>query len=100
TASTKQYEHLLRYVRGGGTLFVSIPHLSTNVKRNYGTYTVDELVNGGDFADLRGVRVKGPGERYYWATLPHDSTELGVRYPRRFGIMTTRMGDIEITDPA
>ncbi len=100
TASTKQYEHLLRYVRGGGTLFVSIPHLSTNVKRNYGTYTVDELVNGGDFADLCGVRVKGPGERYYWATLPHDSTELGVRYPRRFGIMTTRMGDIEITDPA
>lgn len=100
TASDKQYELLKQYVHGGGTLFISIPHLSTNRRRNYGSYTVDELVNGGDFSELCGVKVKGPGERFYWATAPHDSTELGFKFPRRFGIMATRMGNIEITDPA
>ena len=99
TASQAQYELLKRYVRCGGILFIAIPHLSTNVARNYGSYTVDELVQGGDFSDLCGVRVKGRGDRFYWATAPEGSNELGFTFPRRFGIMATSMGDIEITDP-
>lgn len=100
TASPRQYELLLDYVRRGGTLFISIPHLSTNDRRNYSSFGVEELVNGGDFSDLCGVRVEGPGERFYWATVPHDSTELGVRYPRRFGIMAVPMGEVQIVDPS
>lgn len=99
TATPQQYEALLAYVRAGGTLFIGIPHLSTNARRNYTSYGVDELINGGDFSELCGVRVKGPGERFYWATLPHDSDELGCRFPRRFGIIAAPIGEIEITDP-
>jgi hypothetical protein len=99
TASDKQYAELIRYVRGGGILFISIPHLSTNVSRNYAGYGVEELVNGGDFSALCGVKVKGKGRRYYWATAPDRTGELGFVHPRRFGIMAHCMGEIEITDP-
>jgi hypothetical protein len=100
TSSSKQYETLKMYVANGGTLFIAIPQLSTNITRNFGDYGVDELVNGGDFSELCGVKVKGRGKRIYWATAPDNSEELGFKFPRRFGILTTCMGDIEITDPA
>jgi len=100
TASDKQYSELTRYVQDGGTLFIAIPHLSTNVTRNYAAYGVDELVNAGDFSELCGVKVRGKGQRYHWATAPDRKGELGFKHPRRFGIMGTCMGDIEITDPA
>jgi hypothetical protein len=100
TASDEQYKILTQYVAKGGRLFISIPHLSTNTRRNYSSYTVDELVNHGDFSELCGVKVKGRGARFYWATAPHGCSELGFKFPRRFGIMGTPMGDIEITDPA
>ncbi len=100
TCSEKQYAILRQYVENGGILFIAIPHLSTNATRNYGAYGRDELVRGGDFSDLCGVRVKGRGKRFYWATAPDGTDELGFRFPRRFGIMSTCMGDIEITDPA
>jgi hypothetical protein len=98
TSSPKQYDILKEYVANGGTLFISIPHLSTNITRNYGAYKVDELVNGGDFSDLCGVKVKGKGDRFYWATAPHGSDELGFKFPSRFGVMQTCMGDIEVID--
>ena len=99
TASDKQYTELTRYVRAGGTLFISIPHLSKNITRNYANYGVEELVNHGDFSELCGVRVLGRGDRFYWATAPDRKGELGFEHPRRFGILTTCMGKIEITDP-
>jgi len=98
TASELQYEVLAEYVRRGGVLFVSIPHLSTNVTRDYTSYTAGELVRGGDFGELCGVKVTGPGERFYWATAPEGSSELGFAFPRRFGIMGTRLGRISIVD--
>ncbi len=100
TASGKQYTELCRYVANGGILFISIPHLSTNVTRNYGSFGVDELVRGGDFSELCGVRVKGKGRRFFWATAPDRKGDLGFEFPRRFGIMSTCMGEIEITDPS
>ncbi len=100
TSSDKQYAILKQYVANGGKLFIAIPHLSTNDRRNYGTYTVDELVNGGDFSELCGVRVKGKGDRFYWATAPYKASDIGFKFPRRFGILATPMGNIEITDPS
>lgn len=99
TASEKQYRELCRYVENGGILFLSIPQLSTNATRNYGSYGVEELVHGGDFSELCGVKVKGKGRRIYWASAPDKKGELGFVFPRRFGILTVCMGDIEITDP-
>jgi len=99
TASEKQFAALCRYVENGGILFLSIPHLSTNVTRNYGSFALEELVRGGDFSELCGVRVTGKGRRYYWATAPDDKGELGFKFPRRFGIMSTCVGNLEITDP-
>lgn len=99
TCSEKQYTQLTEYVRAGGTLFISIPHLSTNVHRNYSSFTVDELVRRGDFSELCGVKVKGKGERFYWATASEDHDgALGFKFPREFGIITTCLGEIEIVD--
>ncbi len=100
TASEKQYQALCRYVESGGILFLSLPHLSTNVTRNYGSFGVEELVHGGDFSALCGLKVKGKGRRFYWATAPDRAGELGFEFPRRFGIMSTCMADIEMTDPS
>ena len=100
TASDTQYGLLKQFVANGGTLFISIPHLSTNTRRSYAAYAVEELVNGGDFSELCGVKVKGRGRRYYWATAPRESEVLGIKFPQRFGIMQTCLGDLEITDPS
>lgn len=100
TATPKQYEVLVDYVKRGGILFVSIPHLSTNATRNFTSYGVDELINGGDFSELCGVKVKGRGPYTYWVTAPRDGDgSLGFKFCRRFGINFVPHGDIEITDP-
>jgi hypothetical protein len=100
TSSEKQVATLKQYVANGGTLFISIPHLSTDARRNYGNYGVKDLVHQGDFSDWCGVKVKGRGPRIYWATAPDHVSELGFSFPRRFGVLTTNIGEIEITDPA
>lgn len=99
TASEKQYSELCRYVKNGGILFVSVPQLSTNVERNYNAFEVGELVHGGDFSELCGVKVKGRGQRFYWATTPDEKGELGFDFPRRFGILSVCMGEIAIVSP-
>jgi len=98
TASKKQYTELSQYVRNGGVLFVSIPHFGTHANRNYTSYGVEDLLYGGDFSELCGVKVKAAGRRIYWATAPDSQDRLGFVFPRRFGIFTTRIGEIEITD--
>ncbi|NLF22903.1 MAG: hypothetical protein GX590_07045 [Lentisphaerae bacterium] len=100
TSSPQQVETLKRYVAGGGTLFISIPQLSTDARRNHGAFGVEDLVHQGDFSDWCGVRVLGRGPRIYWATAPDGVNGLGFSFPRRFGVLTTSIGEIEITDPA
>ena len=55
TMTEEQYAKLKQYVEGGGHLLAALPHLRTNIKRDE-DFT---LLNGGDFADLFGVRVTG-----------------------------------------
>ena len=97
TCSEKQYGILKEYVYNGGTLFISTPQLSTNETRNF-AYNADELVNGGDFSELCGVKVLGKGDRFYWATAPIGQEKL-FKFPRRFGIIASRIANVEITDP-
>ena len=97
SASAAQYTALLAYVKAGGTLFLSIPHLSTNSKRNYLDYGAEELVEGGDFTELCGVRVKKRGRQFYWATLRGADNMFGFPRPRKFGVFASHMGELEIT---
>ena len=96
TCTEAQYAALVAYVRAGGTLFVSIPHLSTNTRRNYTSYGVEDLVRGGDFSELCGVKVLGRGKQFYWAVTPGEGRPLGVSPHRKFGVCMTHMGQIEI----
>lgn len=98
TCSEKQYQILRDYVEGGGTLFISIPQLATLETRTF-AFTTKELVHGGDFSDLCGVRVLGKGDNIYWAMVPQGETRLECAFPRRFGILGVPVGKIEVTDP-
>ena len=98
TCSEQQYETLVRYVGAGGRLCISLPHLSCNRVRNYRDYTVGELVNGGDFSALCGLKVVARGDRFYWAT-GNTSTPnaMGLACPRRYGIMATPLATLDYT---
>lgn len=101
TCSPKQYAALVEYVRAGGRLCLGIPHLSTNAARDYHGYGVDDLVNGGDFTELCGLRVTGRGGRFYWATGPALTPNcLGLAVPRRYGIIGCPLGLVELADPS
>ncbi len=102
SCSEKQYAILCDYVRGGGRLVIALPHLSCDLTRKYQTFTLDDLVNKGDFSELCGIRVKGRTGRVWWATSAEPvkkPNRLGIVWPRRFGILGTHLGDIEFTDP-
>ncbi len=99
TASAAQYEILTQYVTRGGTLFIGLAHLSTNDRRNYASFTRAELVHGGDFSALCGLKIAGRGRRIYWATAPEHNRELGFAFPRRFGIIQACLGEIDIVAP-
>ena len=104
TCSPRQYQTLCDYVQGGGRLVIALPHLSCDITRKYQTFTLDDLVNGGDFSALCGIRVKGMTPRIWWATAAEPDRSkvnaLGIRWPRRFGIMGMKLGDIAFTEPA
>ena len=101
TCTPKQYAILCDYVKRGGRLCLAIPHLSTNDKRNYDFFAKEELVNGGDFSELCGLKVVDQGERFYWATgVDRRKNCLGLVARRRYGIMGMPLGKVEYTGPA
>ncbi len=65
TMIPEDYAKLLDYVRNGGTLLTGLPQFSTHVRRDFLRSWQDlALWNGGDFTELCGVRITGPGEEY------------------------------------
>ncbi len=50
---------LAKYVENGGTLFLSLPHLSTRLDREYVDYTASDLVGSGDLSLLIEAKVAG-----------------------------------------
>lgn len=98
TCSEKQYNTLLEYVKQGGKLFISLPHFSTDIARNYTNYKTADLVRGGDLSELCGVKVKGPGVRFYWANMK-TLTENCLGKTRFFGVFSGRIANVELTDP-
>lgn len=65
TADDTCYERMAAYVKSGGTLFLSIPHLTTNESRAFLRQGLEplNLLQGGDFADLLGLRARGKADR-------------------------------------
>jgi hypothetical protein len=96
TATSAQYTLLKQYVRGGGKLFLGIPHLSRNVTREYRNYSVDDLVRQGRVGDLCGLRIKGRGRRYTWAMIANDPNPLNLPKGKRYGAFGTHVGDVEL----
>lgn len=63
TMTPEIYEKLVAYVEQGGTLFMAVPQLSCHEGRDFLQDMRDlNLISGGDFRDLFGVRVTGPEE--------------------------------------
>ena len=98
SAKEDDYPLLVDYVRGGGLLFVSIPHLSRNVTRNFVSYGVDELIHGGDFSELAGCRVKGRGKKFHWSLARDEKKIVGLPWNQRYGVTGTHLGELEFTD--
>ena len=65
SADEQTYRRMAQYVQGGGTLFLGIPHLTTNESRKFllGDLEPLNLLWNGDFADLLGLRARGKAER-------------------------------------
>ncbi len=99
SATPRQYALLEAYVKAGGCLFLALPHLSTRTDRNSTAYSPEDLIYGGDITSLCGVRVRGKGRRFYWATAFNPDTPANFHFPRRFGVMGATLGDLEIVDP-
>ena len=98
TCSERQYGVLVDYVRGGGRLCIAIPHLSCDMTRNYRNFGLEDLVNGGDFSELCGLKVTGRGDRFYWATGNTTTPNaMGLACPRRYGIMAAPLATLEYT---
>jgi hypothetical protein len=74
TMLEEDYKKLKAYVMDGGTLFLSVPHLSTHETRDH-LLSMDDLslYVEGNIQDLCGVKILGRGDRYcgHWqATTP------------------------------
>lgn len=100
TCSPKQYKVLTEYVQGGGKLCLSIAHLSMDKTRRHDSFTKEDLVNGGDFSELCGLKIKAKGSRFYWATGPSRKVnEMGLMLARRLGIIAAPLAELEYTNP-
>ena len=99
TCSEKQYRVLTEYVQAGGKLCLAIPHLSTDKTRRHDSFELKDLVNGGDFSELCGLKVTGRGNRFYWATGPSRKVnDMGLMLARRLGIIAASLGELEFTN--
>jgi len=99
TCSEKQYRILCDYVKGGGRLFISIPQLSKDVTRNYQAYTLDDLVNGGDFTELCGLKVTDRGPYFYWTGAVKGTSAEKWSSSDTHGAYRGILGKVEISNP-
>ena len=82
TMIPEDYTKSKKYVEDGGTLFLSAPHLSTHQGRDFLADMEDlALYDGGNVADLCGVKILGRGVRYCGHWHPVDNTFAGATCP-------------------
>lgn len=72
------YKNLKEYVRHGGKLFLSVPHLNTCASRD----KAFSLFNDGEYSDFLGCIVRGEGRKLNWGVkFIKDSQMPGYLYP-------------------
>ena len=84
TDCCNDYEKFLCYAQNGGTLFLSVPQLTTRADREF-LREMDDLrpIYGGDVADLCGVRIRGKsGVRFSSAAGEADFSRLDLNRHR------------------
>jgi hypothetical protein len=78
TMTPGHYQALVDYVKQGGILFLSLPHLSIRTR----TDRPQTFVNDGDLSALCGVKVVGQGEAIEEVLLTTDSSDGRVDLPQ------------------
>ena len=78
TMTEELHEKLLGYVRGGGTLFVSLPHFTTDTAQQH----VWRFFRGGDLSELCGLRARELGPRLERVIFETDM--FAAHLPREF----------------
>jgi len=100
TMTDQLYQKLVDYVKSGGHLVLSLPHLSTNIRRDQEW----KFVNDGDISQLCGVKVKGKGEILRSLAYidpkgcPYDLPYREYGRHAGFLIDDVRGGDVEVTN--
>jgi len=96
TMTREIYEKLKKYVKKGGHLVMSVPHLSTHTNRADNL----KLYRNGDFRDLFGVVVKGRGRMgVAGVKFVRDSSLRSYRFPTwRVATDPRFMGDMTLAE--
>ncbi len=97
TMDAALYANLKSYVEGGGTLFMSVPHLTTHEDRTFLRQGVEplNLFQSGNVEDLFGVRVRGRGKMLEFIRASNgveQSPLQGIEFPRVRGNMLPPVG--------
>lgn len=77
TMSDELYEKLCSFVRGGGTLLMSVAHLSLSAKR----LAKENYVHGGDFSELFGAKMRGTSRLNHGVKFSATSAVPCLKYP-------------------
>ena len=79
TMDDELYQKLIAYVKNGGRLFITTGHLNKSLDRAEDI----TLYNDGNFEELLGIRIKGPGEklRHAGIKITRQSCIPGYHYP-------------------
>lgn len=96
TTTPGQYHKLKRYVEGGGTLFMSVAHLSTQVDRDCDL----QLLKEGDFEDLFGVRIGRRGAEVKEIACVTRTAHAGIRFPvkKRYRLAGHERNTVRLAD--
>jgi hypothetical protein len=78
TMTAGNYAKLLAFVKGGGQLFMSVPHFSTRTR----TDQPQAFINDGDLRELCGTRILGPGDAIEEVWLAENSANRRCVFPQ------------------
>jgi hypothetical protein len=78
TMTPEHYQSLIAYVKQGGILFLSLPHLSTRTR----TDRAQTFIHSGDLSALCGVTVTGPGQAIEEVLFANDCSDTRLNLPQ------------------
>ena len=93
TMTPAHYANLVEYVRGGGILFLGVPHLSTRTR----TDRPQTFIHDGDVRELCGVQILGEGDTVEEVLFANDSSDPCCVMPRgTLYLETAKLARVEL----